>query len=73
MDQDSTGMNNDTIIALATPYGVGAIAVIRLFGHRLDRHLEQGKEPLELGRVGQHRPGKRGRVYRLDVGRKLAQ
>ena len=34
MDQDSTGMNNDTIIALATPYGVGAIAVIRLSGKK---------------------------------------
>ncbi len=32
MNQSGLGINNDTIIALATPYGVGAIAVIRLSG-----------------------------------------
>ncbi len=32
MNQSGIGINNDTIIALATPYGVGAIAVIRLSG-----------------------------------------
>jgi len=32
MKQPGLGINNDTIIALATPFGVGAIAVIRLSG-----------------------------------------
>ena len=32
MDQQESGIRNDTIIALATAYGVGAIAVIRLSG-----------------------------------------
>ena len=32
MDQKESGIRNDTIIALATAYGVGAIAVIRLSG-----------------------------------------
>ncbi len=32
MNQSDLGIKNDTIIALATPYGVGAIAVIRLSG-----------------------------------------
>ena len=30
MEQKESGIRNDTIIALATAYGVGAIAVIRL-------------------------------------------
>ena len=34
MDQNTTGIRNDTIIALATPYGMGAIAVIRLSGEK---------------------------------------
>lgn len=32
MNQSGLGIKNDTIIALATPFGVGAIAVIRLSG-----------------------------------------
>ena len=32
MEQKESGIRNDTIIALATAYGVGAIAVIRLSG-----------------------------------------
>ena len=32
MDQKESGIRNDTIIALATAYGIGAIAVIRLSG-----------------------------------------
>ena len=34
MEPQSSGIRNDTIIALATPYGVGAIAVIRLSGEK---------------------------------------
>jgi len=32
MNQPGLGIKNDTIIALATPFGVGAIAIIRLSG-----------------------------------------
>ena len=34
MEPKDSGIRNDTIIALATAYGVGAIAVIRLSGHK---------------------------------------
>lgn len=34
MENSASGINNDTIIALATPYGMGAIAVIRLSGEK---------------------------------------
>ena len=34
MEPQASGIRNDTIIALATPYGVGAIAVIRLSGEK---------------------------------------
>ena len=34
MENRTSGISNDTIIALATPYGMGAIAVIRLSGEK---------------------------------------
>ena len=34
MENRTSGISNDTIIALATPYGMGAIAVIRLSGDK---------------------------------------
>jgi len=51
MEQNTTGIKNDTIIALATPYGMGASAVIRLSGENaieLASSLFEGKRKGKL-------------------------
>ena len=51
MEPQASGIRNDTIIALATPYGVGAIAVIRLSGETAIDLASQFFEGRSKGKV----------------------
>ena len=56
--QEGSGIVQDTIIALATPYGLGAISVIRLSGDAAieiaDAHFKAKKKDKTLNSVGSH-------------------
>jgi len=56
--QVSSSISNDTIIALATPFGVGAIAVIRLSGEGaielVNNHFRSKRKHKSLTKVASH-------------------
>ncbi len=51
MAHNTVGIKNDTIIALATPYGVGAIAVIRLSGARAIERVSEFFDSRRKGKL----------------------
>jgi len=64
MEQEKSRINKDTIIALATPYGVGAIGVIRLSG---DEAIELVSEFFESRRKGKILSEQRSHTVHLGL------